>query len=275
MTIGKAVFMRPIEITSSNDSVTFNATAVTIPNGTYANFVTLGYALRTAIRTVSGLGAAGVSFNGTTGKTNMACATAFSVTWTDTALRDIFGYTGNLSSGTSHTSTYRPLYAWFSDYAPSDRNTWALDHRSTFAGGMSRSGELVGMSTGPAIYKRTMVFDAETADNIFRSANTTSGAGWHRCLETFIEGARSAAPTVSTNAPNHGFWYWYNASTISILDVMPSDFQMESTTGSVFGAWCHLTPEGMRTPSASLGVKRDWYQVSLDIHSATVPTWDR
>jgi hypothetical protein len=137
---------------------------------------------------------------------------------------------------------------------------------------MSRSGELVGMATGPAIYKRTMAFDAETGANVFRAQNTDGSYGWYRCLESFIENARSSAPTVSTNSPTHGFWYWYNGSSISIQASMVADTKYMEGTGKY--TWCHLNPEGMRTPSASLGVKRDWYSVSLDIHTATVPTWD-
>lgn len=277
MTIGRAVFLRPVEITSSNDSVTFNATAKTLTNGTESNMLVLLYKLQVAMRTVSGMSAATVSIGAnpalsTYGKVTLANATAFTVTWTDEALRDAIGFESNLSSGTSHTATNRINYAWFSDYTPSDRNTWALDHRSTFAGGMSRSGQLVGMATGPAIYKRTLAFDAETGANVFRAQNIDGAAGWDRCLETFIEGARSSAPTVSTHAPTHGFWFWYDGSTLALQSAMTSSAMYMEGSG-YWAAWCHLTAEGIRTPSASLGVKRDWYSVSLDIHTATVPTW--
>jgi hypothetical protein len=278
MTIGRAVFLRPVEITSSSDSVTFNATAKTLTNGTESNMLVLLYKLQVAMRTVSGMSAATVSIGAnpalsTYGKVTLANATAFTVTWTDEALRDAIGFDSNLSSGTSHTATNRINYAWFSDYTPSDRNTWALDHRSTFAGGMSRSGELVGMATGPAIYKRTLTFDAETGANVFRAQNQDGYPGWYRCLESFIEGARSSAPTVSTHAPTHGFWFMYSGTSLSVRSsmVFTSGYYMEGDYEAVF---CHLNPEGMRTPSASLGVKRDWYQVSLDIHTATTPTWD-
>jgi len=277
MTIGRAVFLRPVEITSSSDSITFNATAKTLTNGTYANTLTMLYAFRVMMRTVSGLAAATVSIGtdpslSTYGKVTLANSSAFTVTWTDTALRDMLGFIGDLSSGTSHTATYRILYAWFSDYTPSDRNTWGLDHRSSFAGGMSRAGELVGLSTGPVIYKRTLTFDAETGANVFRAQNDDGADGWERCLETFIEGARSSAPTVSTHAPTHGFWFWYDGSTMLLqANMAGSLFYMDGS--GYYAAFCHLMPEGMRTPTASLGVKRDWYQVSLDIHTADVPTW--
>jgi hypothetical protein len=229
------------------------------------------------MRTVAGLSAATVVIGAdptlsTYGKVTLANASAFTVTWTDTNLRDMFGFTADLSSATSHTSTNRILYAWFSDYCPSDRQTWALDHRSTFAGGTSRTGELVGLATGPAVYKRALTFDAETGANVFRAQNASTAAGWSRCLESFIEGARSSAPTVATNAPTHGFWYWYDGSNLLVqLSMKFPSFYMEDTGKYT---WCHLQPEGMRTPSASLGVKRDWYQVSLDIHTATAPDFE-
>lgn len=278
MTIGRAVFLRPVEITSSNDSFTVNATALTLDNGTKSCVLTVMKRVRTAIRTVAGMSAATVTIgndptSSTYGKVTIANGTAFTVTWTDVALRNMLGFTGNLSSNTTHTATNRPLYTWFSDYTPSDRNTWALDHRGTFAGGMSRAGELVGLATGPAIYKRTMTFDAETGANIFRAQCVEGSAEYYRCLETFIEEARSSCPTVSTHAPTHGFWYWYDGSSLEIQSsLLYTGFHMERSSSTP--AWCHFNPEGMRTPTASLGVKRDWYSVSLDIHSAAVPAWD-
>ena len=53
--------------------------------------------------------------------------TATTVTWTDTELRDILGFTGNLTSATSHVSTYPMRYLWLPSVAPSGYPTTVDD----------------------------------------------------------------------------------------------------------------------------------------------------
>ena len=53
--------------------------------------------------------------------------TATTVTWTSTDLRDILGFTGNLTSATSHTSTYPMRYLWLPSLAPSNYPTTIED----------------------------------------------------------------------------------------------------------------------------------------------------
>lgn len=65
---------------------------------------------------VSGVSAGGAalswSFSGEFVRLSSAGA-AWSLTWTDTLLRDFLGFTGNLSGNTAYTATNRPPFAYF------------------------------------------------------------------------------------------------------------------------------------------------------------------
>lgn len=275
MSIGRAVFLRPVEITSSNDSWSISGTAKTVTNGTYASMLTLLGKMKDQFNDVVASGNITVGYTGTgVGKVTLSASVTFSITWTDTNLRDMLGFTGNLSSASSYTATYPMRYTWISDYTPSDREWWALKHDKTYSGAIARSGELVGLANGNSIYHRTLKFDAETQDNLFTSASSNSYKQ-ALCLETFIEGARASVPSVSSNAPTHGFWYCYDHA--NLFEIMYLD-QMANYAGLDHAdyrwAWCHLDPDGLRRPTPSLGVTRDWYSLELDIHTADEPTWD-
>jgi hypothetical protein len=273
MSIGRAALLRPIEITSSSDSFIaqldgYVGQIITVENGTYASILTLAKALFSSGYTVSF-----VTSGSTAGHITISHTTNFSINWTDTELRDILGFSGNLSGANSYTGTYRPKYMWISDYTPRDREWWHLLHKDTYDGSVARTGELVGLANGNTLYHRTLGFDAETADNVFSSL-CASDAEARSCLDTLIEGARSSTPAVAAHAPTHGLWYVYD-----IADLAPkTKAQMSAANGirhtASKWAWCHLSPKGLAEPRASLGVGRDWWSLEIDLHTANEPTWD-
>jgi hypothetical protein len=54
-----------------------------------------------------------LTYSASTGLATLDCdGTTTSVTWTDTALRDLLGFTGNLSGSTSYTATNQMRYVW-------------------------------------------------------------------------------------------------------------------------------------------------------------------
>jgi hypothetical protein len=242
-------------------------------NGTYASILTVAYEFYDIMGVLAAPGLTfGLSGSGA-GKITISNSAVFSVTWTDTGLRDILGFTANLSGASSYTASNRPMFTWISDYTPRDREWWHFDHKKTFAGSVARDGTLVGLANGNQIYYRTLGFDAEAGSNVF-SAIATSTTAARSCLDTLIEGARSASPSTSTNAPTHGLWYVYDIENLSIQ----SKSQMSGENGirhlTSKWAWCHLDADGMREPKASLGVGRSWYSLEIDLHTATEPTWD-
>jgi hypothetical protein len=198
----------------------------------------------------------------------------FGITWTDTALRDMLGFTVNLTGNYSYQSGNRMRNVWISDYTPSDRTWWALRHSDTYAGSLTRQGDLVGLHTGNSIYHRTLSFDAETGDNVFKSLCSTAEAEYST-LEHFVENVRSSAPAVSAHAPTHGFWYLYDVADFTIYDFGGA---MSDYTGLDHSRykwqWCHLSADGIDTPAPSLGNTRDWYSTQIKINTATPPTFD-
>lgn len=109
-------------------------TAVVLPAGTYyhssdgSNANTLPEALATAANALMGQTwtfsvAAG---EGGTGKYTISCTGATcTVTFTDTEIRDLLGFTGNLSGSTSYTSTNQAQALWIASYGWQKKNAQA------------------------------------------------------------------------------------------------------------------------------------------------------
>lgn len=97
--------------------LTVNATAKATTAGTY--FVR-GYSAESTAQLLehvedliqSVYAGATVTYSSTTGLVTIALGTTGSITWDDTALRDILGFTANLSSVTEATATNPPKYIW-------------------------------------------------------------------------------------------------------------------------------------------------------------------
>jgi hypothetical protein len=68
--------------------------------------------IQEAIRTKTGYTTATCSFDFATGKVTLGFNVTTSVTWGDSALRDLLGYTGNLSGSTSYVAPNEAQYVW-------------------------------------------------------------------------------------------------------------------------------------------------------------------
>ena len=64
--------------------------------------------------------AADWTYEPTTGLINVSFAAETIVTWGDTGLRDLLGYTGDLSGASDYTATNEPRYCWRPDQPVSD-----------------------------------------------------------------------------------------------------------------------------------------------------------
>lgn len=275
MGISSAAFARPIEISSTSNTVTFNASAQSLALGTYGSVLSLMYEFK-AHMTTAGLGSANVTMfvipsASNYGKIIISASANFTVTWTEPALATALGFTGDaLSGNSSYTGAVAVPSLWLSRYTPSDRETWALDMKQNYAGQLSRTGELVGAATGPDIYHRTVHFDGEPGTNVFRSLQS----GTDRTLESFLVSARTSSPVLSTNPATKGFYYFY--SVASLATPLAS-----MTSGSVIGwdasaeyVWCYPEEAGIAPPKASHGVTRGYYAFDLRLHTGTAPTWN-
>jgi hypothetical protein len=275
MAIGRAAFARPIEVTTSSKDVTFNSSAQSIAVGTYGCIATLLYELKAHMTAASITGATayvetepGHSFYG---RVRIGAASSFAITWTDTDLATLLGFGAAALSGSNlYTGLYRCPSVWISDYTPSDRETWALDMKSNYAGQLSRTGELCGAATGPDVYFRTLRFDGEQGSNVFRSMRGSTD----RTLESFIVDARTSVPTLSTNQPTKGFYYFFDAyNLVTPLSSMTSGSVVSWGSNSTY-VWCYPDERGLDPPRASHGVTRGYYGFDMRLHTGTAPTWD-
>jgi hypothetical protein len=274
MGIGRAAFARPIEITTATKDVTFNASAQSIAVGTYACIRTLLYEIRAHMSAASITGAS--AYIETTpghafyGRVRIGAASSFSITWTDSGLATLLGFATTALSGSNlYTATSTCPSVWISAYTPSDRETWALDMKSNYAGQLSRTGELCGAATGPDVYFRTLRFDGEIGSTVFRSLAPSQD----RTLESFLVSARTSVPTLSTNPPTKGFYYIYDATSLTTpVSSMTSGSPLDWTDSGTY-QWCYPDERGLDPPRASHGVTRGYYAFDLRLHTGTAPTW--
>jgi hypothetical protein len=274
MAIGRAAFARPIEITTASKDVVFNSSAQSIAIGTYGCISTLLYEFKAHMTAASISGATayvettpGHSFYG---RVRIGGASNFLITWTDPLLASLLGFgSGALSGSNLYTGITKCPGVWISQYTPSDRDTWALDMKSNYAGQLSRTGELCGAATGPDVYFRTLRFDGEPAANVFRSLCGTDDF----TLETFLVNARTSVPTLSTNPATKGFYYYYDAADITTrLASMTSGTVYDWGNASKY-IWCYPDERGLDPPRASHGVTRGYYGFDIRLHTGTAPTW--
>lgn len=279
-------FLRPIEITSSNSGFTANydaggAVAKTIPSGVY------GCILNVIAEFEDQIGNSVDVYLDANWKVNIDAGGGhtIAIVWdgtgaTDTALRDMMGFTGNLAAGQTHTATYTPQYCWLPTYQSADREYWGVRQRDTFRGSMAQNGRLAGVTSGPTIYYRPFTFEFETAVKTYRSSADVA-AEQTRTFEEFMEQCRQAMPTDSSNPNPKGFYYLpdrsiYTTSTPStaIPDTMTSggvDFALDS--GADVYVFCHADVGGADDPSPAMPNNRDYYKIAFEAHTATAPTW--
>jgi hypothetical protein len=66
-----------------------------------------------------------------TGKVTISSTETFSLTWSSTALRDILGFSGNLSAASSYTATYHSKYIYLPNCGRSSATTLSPEPTST------------------------------------------------------------------------------------------------------------------------------------------------
>lgn len=120
-------------------------------------------------------GAAAVSYDAATDRVSINLATAGTVTWDDTDLRDLLGYTGNLSGGSAYPAPQSPRYVWSPSKAPARypldlTQFWAP--RSTTRVGRSKDGTSHSLP-GPVLYDAELGYELLKDEGVITPASGT------------------------------------------------------------------------------------------------------
>lgn len=296
----RPVFTRPIEITSSNDSLTIGydpgggvqTTSISLTNGVYGCVNSAIYHLNEEIKATAYTGGGGDTFDdltfdisiGTDAKVNITCGSSIAITWTDTDLAAWLGFEANLSSGASFTADWTPSHLWLPAYQPSGQIYWTIEQGSRFFGAIANNGRMAGSFSGDRRYKRTLDFTAEYNWNCMRSfedseytlSSTTYYPKADRCFEHFIEQSRIATSS-STNQTSRGVYFWHSITDFQTLTGEMGDGGVMTELGSGADAYvfCTLPVRGAEVGTAFFPVGMDRYRIAgVELMSATAPEWD-
>jgi hypothetical protein len=265
----KAVFLRPIVVTSTNKDFVFNSGADALTTGTYPNVASVAYELATQCTGVT------ATFSSDF-KVVLTKADNFTLDWTDTALRDLLGFTGNLAGNKVYTATYTPQYCWFPSRVRADNNRWQDDSKIYWKGKESLSGNVAGLVTGASIYRTTIEYEALNDYECLMS-RCHSTAEQTRCLEYFMRYSRGAYGTYSDVSPA-GFYFFpdYTAVTVgnSATYTSGNATQFHYTSSPTTFAFCHFDADWYPRFKPTIKTSQtDWWDVDVEVHTATAPTW--
>jgi len=217
--------------------------------------------LQQRIRTATGRGSFEVTVTDD-GIVEMSDSTNFTVTWVDTALRDILGYTGDLSGADTYTAPNQHMYGWYPDDALEEREGDEREEGmescdatvkrapSGTVSSMQFSEELVdrAFSFGwvPKIRARPVPADGQTTAN--RVVNRSFTEFWRQC------GTRR--------------WRWYPDATKQYRD----------HTDAAGAPWEYMFDEGTLRggPRGALNRSTElldlYYRVQFSAHAYRAPT---
>ena len=291
----------PIEITTSNDTLTYNydaggANTITIPNGTYASVLTVIYALCNEIYTIAGPANNKVYvYLNSDYKVVFASRTAaFTIDWTDAPLMRMLGFRDDLAGTGSYTADDTPRYLWIPPYYSADINHPADD--SEISGGSAIDGTFSGIRLAPGLYTRKHTWEAVAAVDVYKTAckvsyaygGTTYYPEEERSLEQFTLNALSASPTGTEGISIKGCYYiedmdsYDGFNNITYVPNCPATmaggghrFRLTSSPDNFI--FCHLRQSRWTEPTPTLENHNSHYNVGVELVSAVggVPTWSK
>ena len=277
---------RPVEYTYTGTSFTVGATAFNaFPQGTYANPLSLAHSFAAAICN-EGTYTIALSMSSSFLIGLTPSGSSPTITWDDTTIRDIFGFTGAstaLSDGVTTYASYTPLYCWIPTFYRDDQDYFTRDLPKVAVGTISADGTWSGIGSGSTIYQQTIKFPQELETNLCISAYGTTTYKQDRCLETFLIGALTAYPSDATYVSPKGFWYYEDsANVISDCALSSTEPWSEATNiGVNFGldsgadtkVFCSVSPNQLRglRQSPGLAVSRTRYNYTFSFQTCPVP----
>lgn len=284
----------PVEITSSNDSFTFNyaaggVTPGTLYNGTYASPLTMLYNFDARLGAYN---AGMYAYLSTAYKVVIATTGAsLDIVWTDAPLMRLLGFRANLTGSTSYTATDTLGQVWIPPYYSADINHPADD--TQISGGNAIDGTFSGVSLAPGLYTRRHQWEAVDSTDVFKTAcevSYTYGSLYYpeeeRCLEQFTLNALSASPTGTEGISIKGAYYIedlddYTGATGAASNCPSSmdggGHRMRLTSSPDNYMFCHLRQSRWTEPTATLENHNSLYNVGVELVSAIggVPTWSK
>ena len=288
------IFMRPIEIHDGNDSYSYKlgaaaAVPLALTNGVYATVATVLSSMINQINndmlntdlTAEFVAASDTDLTGFYIHFENANAADIVITWTDTDLRDMLGFTGvstTIPAGSDEVASVRPEYLWIPTFAPSDQGVFYSKQREIFSGNIGQTGRLAGNTTGPTILYRDYTFMHELAANVFWR-NAVVSTDWTRCLEHFSRESRESYPIETTNPSTKGFYLWEDIDTLRDTNVGDS-WEITDTGDMILDLvgikgmsyiFCHIDTPGIPLPVASLPASVLRFNCNLSIHTAVAP----
>lgn len=274
MASDECAFLRPIVIDSDNNSVSVGGVSETIGQGVYPNVAALLNELNAETAGYTW----GFSAHGTPNdpfRISVEGGGVFAVTWIDTALRDLLGFTGNLSGEASYTATYAPQNCWLPTRSRADNGEWTKDLKMQWSGIEGRSGAVAGLRSGAGVYRTSLDFEALGAAEVLYS-RCTSAIQQVRCLEYFVEQTRECWSSVNNPSPSGFYFYpdWTNitVAATSTFDSGDASKFNYSSSPDIY-AFCQFDSDWFPRIKPTLSVRSDYFDVSVDIHAATAPTW--
>ncbi len=279
---------RPIEITDDNKNASVNingsgAQALTLDVGVYGCILTMLKGLETELQALT----TGANFSVRLTddfKVKIAHSSlTFVITWSDTDLGRLLGWRDNIGIPTSsETATDTPENIWLPSFWSSDGSYWAVDQTNVVAT-TNVVGQTSAVKLTDDMYAREITWDAQDSANVYKDAWTTSFT-WStvfypeqtRCLENLSMLSRSAtlSAEASENVNPKGTYFikdtddWTGDAPTNALPAT-----MDSGGIDADYLFCSIATKGMGAPTRSSDRSRAHHNVSVDLKSATAPTW--
>ena len=291
----RPVFTRPIEITSSNDSLTIvydsQSNNISLTNGVYGCVNSAIYHLNEEIKATAYSGGGGDTFDDlsfsmsidTDAKVNITCGSSIAITWADTDLAAWLGFETNQSAGTSFTADWTPSHLWLPEYEPAGQKYWEIEQGQRFHGAIANNGRIAGSFSGDRRYRRTLDFTAEYNWNCMRAfedseytLTSTYYPKADRCFEYFVEQARIATSS-STNQTSRGVYFWHSITDFRTLtgELGDGGVQTELSSGADSYVFCTLPVRGVNIGNAFFPVGMGRYRIpGVELITANAPEWD-
>lgn len=285
--MARQALLRPIEITSSNNTFTVGASTKTITEGVYPNIYGVLYALSVQFTPITFVMARPwrVSIVGTAGVPEI----------TRTALSDLLGFVDtNDSSGNTLIAKYAPAYCWASEHQHNTPERWTTDARGEFVGAMTADGNLHGLTmTTRETLKITWPWEpavsafpsaAKVAENDYATSASLKPEQ-ASCFWSVATGARSSYPVASTseNVATKGVYYiadldakvdtsdlWFSVYALALpWDSGGTNFDNENEP--VFYCFCSVA-EPPPAPKSQRNLAT-YYDVDVTLTTAVAPAW--
>ena len=289
MSIGRFALFRPFQITAG-DSVTFyqphtaSSGTENIPGaGTCGQLPAIAKWLEDALQVDD----ANMSVTFITDKEDsnygkLQCVTttdSFKLGFTGEALRDALGF--DYDGVSSFTSPYTLIahnvseFAWWSQFGTEDQAVWELSTQRLFDGQQTRTGRVVGNSTGDPLYRRTLKITAERAEKVLGSraqASTDSD----RCLETFVYKSLSSNTEVDDSVAPRGIYLWYDATTVVPTDDYDTREGVQELLTTDPDLFCFASSDtgGLTGIKAQIPGTMIYWRADLKLTRAHAETWD-